>query len=129
MSTINKKIRLGDDLSTYCGKCKEERTHQVVALSGGAQPERVVCRTCHSNHLYRENRAGVKRVSGGSVRERIAKPPVIRTLRPYAVNQTYEAEQWISHPKFGEGKVTEVKAGGKIAVQFGRELRTLLHAG
>lgn len=128
MSTINKKIRLGDDLSTYCGKCKEERTHQVVALSSDGRAERVVCRTCHSNHLYRENKAGSKKAPGGA-REKIISTPVVRSLRPYAVNQTYEADQWISHPKFGEGRVTEVKAGGKIAVQFGRETRTLLHAG
>lgn len=132
MSTISKKIRLGDDLTTYCGKCKEERTHQVVALRGENQAERVVCRTCQSNHLYREKNTGAKRVSvrrGGGGPAELVRPAAVRTLRPYAVVETYEVEQWVSHPKFGEGKVVEVKPGGKIAVQFGREVRTLLHAG
>lgn len=128
MSTISKKIRLGDDLTTYCGKCKEERTHQIVALRGEGQAERVVCRTCHSNHLYREKNTGAKRVAVRRPAE-VVRPAAVRTLRPYAVGETYEAEQWVAHPKFGEGKVLEVKPGGKIAVQFGREVRTLLHAG
>lgn len=132
MSTtkVFKRIRLGDDVSTYCGKCKEERTHQVVAMNGAGGVERVVCRTCQSNHLYREKKTGaVKRVGGAQRQQKAAEaPPSVRSVRPYSVGDVYQTDEWISHPKFGQGRVIEARTG-KVTVRFGTDTRTLLHAG
>jgi hypothetical protein len=135
---IVKKIRLGDDLSTRCGRCKEERSHQVVALGAGGVPERVICRTCGSDHKYRAPKAsGERRSSTGSTRQgtrskvdrgAVDYDPSQHIALQYSPKDVYAPGLFISHPKFGTGRVIEARPG-KIDVKFGSELRTLLHAG
>lgn len=127
------RVRPGDEILTYCGRCRQERTHQVVALNSGGQADRVICRFCQSNHIYRENKTGAKNTPSSkynpSTKEptsssRVAAPP----LRPYSGKEVYAEGDMIQHPKFGQGRVVESR-GGKIDVRFGSEVRTLLHAG
>ena len=126
-----KRLRPGDEVITDCGRCRQERTHQIVALNSEGQPDRVLCRFCQSDHLYRRNKSGAKRASAGG---RATKEPAGSsalgpiTLRPYSVKEVYAAGDVIVHPKFGQGRVTEAREG-KMVVKFGSESRTLLHAG
>ena len=126
-------VRPGDEVAAYCGRCKQERTHQVVALNAKGQADRVICRFCQSNHLYREIKTGAQDVpiskkypasrepSGSS--QSSATP-----LRQYSGKDVYAEGDMIQHPKFGQGRVSKAR-GGKIDVRFGSEVRTLLHAG
>lgn len=138
-SGIVRRVRLGDEVQTYCGRCKEERTHQAVALNSQGGVERVICRTCQGNHLYRDRHASVKK----ETTEKAARTPTTRTPRrradtpptfsdaprhPYSPRESFTKGQLILHTKFGVGEVVEVRAG-KIDVRFTDELRTLLHAG
>jgi hypothetical protein len=121
---IVRRIRLGDEVATYCGKCKEERNHQIVALSMG-QIERVQCKTCGGNHIYREQSAAKK---GRAVRERRATSSsrsAPASSRSYATSEIYNKGDWITHPKFGSGEVVAAR-NGKIDVKFGTTMRTLL---
>lgn len=131
-SGIVKRTRLGDDVLTYCGKCKEERNHQVVALTSDRRIERVVCRYCRSDHLYRDGTASVRKaVKGKQQREALAREEdaaAARVQRQYSTLQVYAAGDFILHPKFGTGKVIDAREG-KIQVRFGDQIRTLLHAG
>lgn len=128
-SGVVKRVRLGDEVLTYCGKCKEERTHQVMALNAGGAIERVTCLTCRGNHLYRGRQAAaVKKTGAGNVRAARAKPVSAASARAYAPTEVYAAGDVVSHPKFGIGEVVEARSG-KIDVRFGGEKRTLLHAG
>jgi hypothetical protein len=45
-------IRLGDDIDDFCVRCKRVMNHAVVSVIGGA-PAKVRCRTCHSDHDFR----------------------------------------------------------------------------
>jgi len=129
---IVRKIRLGDDISTYCGRCKDDRIHQVVALNGSATPDRVICRTCGSDHKFRAVKTTEKRTttrqprasSRRSVEDDIPTGPI----QGYSPKEIFAAGTFISHPKFGTGKVVDAR-DGKIDVRFGTEIRTLLHAG
>ena len=128
-----KKIRLGDDAQAYCGRCKEERMHQVVALHSDGQIERVTCNYCQSAHRYRDPQAATgavktRRTTGARSLEIKTRAASNGPARPYSPRETYAAGDNISHTKFGEGSVVEARQG-KIDVRFGRELRTLLHAG
>ena len=128
-----KRIRLGDDVMAYCGRCKEERMHQVVALHSEGRIERVTCNYCQSTHLYRDPQAKAAAQSRRTTGARAAaevKPRAAsnRPARAYSPQETYAAGDQITHPKFGEGDVVEARPG-KIDVRFGREMRTLLHAG
>jgi hypothetical protein len=130
-----KKIRLGDDAHAYCGRCKEERMHQVVALHSDGQIERVTCNYCQSTHRYRDPQAATTTAASKTRRTTAARSLEAKTravsdkpARPYSPRETFAAGDNISHAKFGEGHVVEARQG-KIDVRFGRELRTLLHAG
>ena len=47
--------RLGDDIDDYCVRCKRIMNHSVVSVLN-AEPAKVRCRTCHSDHDYRHER-------------------------------------------------------------------------
>jgi hypothetical protein len=128
-----KKIRLGDDVQAYCGRCKEERMHQVVALHSAGQIERVTCNYCQSTHRYRDPQAAAgtaktRRTTGARSLEAKTRAASGAPARPYSPREIFAAGDQITHPKFGEGSVVEARQG-KIDVRFGREMRTLLHAG
>lgn len=128
-----KRVGPGDEIVAYCGRCKQERTHQVVALNSAGKADRVICRLCQSNHLYREIKTGTKGTSTPKKHPSIKEPMVssrsgATQLRPYSGKEVYSEGDVIQHPKFGQGRVVEAR-GGKIDVRFGSEMRTLLHAG
>ena len=128
-----KRIRSGDEIETYCGRCKQERTHQVIALNSAGQPDRVICRYCQSDHLYRERKTARKSTTASrnspSANEMTdLSGSSASRLRQYSGKEMYAAGDLIQHPKFGQGRVIEARSG-KIDVKFGSEVRTLLHAG
>ena len=129
-----KRVRPGDDTDTYCGRCKAERTHQVVALNADGAPVNVICRTCGNQHRYHEKREsnaapaarGAGRRAKGS--EKTAGEVPAGPSRPYSPKEVYAEGEWVEHPKFGRGKVAQAR-GGKIEVRFESGSRLLLHAG
>lgn len=127
-----KRLRPGDDTETYCGRCKAERTHQVVALNANGIPATVICRTCGGQHRFHEKkepsaatstRAAGRKSGVASARDAPAGP-----LRPYSPQGVYSEGDWIDHPKFGQGKVLQ-RRDGKIEVRFDSGSRLLVHGG
>src|SRR5947207_14948351 len=49
---FTRDIRLGDDIDDFCVRCKRVMTHNVVSVLNG-KPAKVRCRTCHSDHDFR----------------------------------------------------------------------------
>src|SRR5438046_9392630 len=47
-----REIRLGDDIDDFCVRCKRVMNHNVVSVIDG-KPAKVRCRTCHSDHDFR----------------------------------------------------------------------------
>ena len=132
-----KRIRVGDDVETYCGRCKAERAHVIASMSTASMPAEVICRTCNSQHRFRRpaDAAKPKREPRASVTEGSARrtsksvretPPA--TARTYSPKESYAEGEWIEHKTHGFGKIKAVR-GGKIDVHFDSALRTLLHAG
>src|SRR5439155_20524681 len=54
--TEMRECRLGDIIDDYCVKCKQIMNHAVVSMLS-AEPAKVRCRTCHSDHDYRREQA------------------------------------------------------------------------
>src|SRR5664280_1261899 len=50
------EYRLGDDIDDYCVRCKRIMNHSVVSVLN-AEPAKVRCRTCHSDHDFRHELA------------------------------------------------------------------------
>src|SRR5271157_2404337 len=48
--------RLGDDIDDYCVRCKRIMNHSVVSVIN-AEPAKVRCRICHSDHDFRHEQA------------------------------------------------------------------------
>jgi hypothetical protein len=131
-----KKIRVGDDVETYCGRCKAERTHLVAAMKSDTVPAQVICRTCQTRHNYRAPagaQTAVKRVRAAAAKAGVRTPPPVWTpgdppARPYSTNETYTAGAFVEHPRYGVGRVEDAR-GTKIDVRFTDGVRTLIHAG
>lgn len=49
-------VRLGDDIDDYCVKCKRVMNHLVVSIVNDA-PAKVRCKTCYSDHDFRNEQA------------------------------------------------------------------------
>ena len=78
--------RLGDDIDDYCVRCKRIMNHLVVSVMN-AEPAKVRCRTCHSDHDYR--------------REQI--PPSKADLRKLALfNEVLKTVDPAAEPDLGE---------------------------
>ncbi len=128
---IVKRPQLGGDIEAYCGKCKELREHVIAALNAKGEIERVQCRTCQGNHLYRERASKSTSTRTGTRSSKKDSASAIEgngPLRAYSMQERYAVGDRVEHPKFGLGLVVEVRAG-KIDVKFGKELKILVHAG
>ncbi|MCG3159937.1 MAG: hypothetical protein JMDDDDMK_00963 [Acidobacteria bacterium] len=128
---IVKRPQLGGDVDAYCGKCKETREHVIAAINPDGSIGRVECRTCRSNHIYRERSAKTSTTRSSTraaKKESVSVIEDIGPLRAYSMQERFAAGDRVDHPKFGVGVVVEVRAG-KIDVKFGREVKTLIHAG
>ena len=70
---IVKRSQVGGDVDAYCGKCKDVREHVIAAINPDGSIGRVECRTCHSNHIYRErsSRAATTRSSTRGAKKRL----------------------------------------------------------
>jgi len=49
-------LRLGDVIDDFCVKCRRLTNHSIVSLINGAAAK-VRCRTCYSDHDYRNEQA------------------------------------------------------------------------
>jgi hypothetical protein len=50
------ELRLGDVIDDFCVKCKRLTNHAIVSLVD-EKPAKVRCRTCYSDHDYRNEQA------------------------------------------------------------------------
>ena len=124
--------KLGQQVDYYCGTCKVDRYHTVAAVSPDGRNERIVCGYCNSARKYREPTAPTTRktsASGGTRRTRASAEPLetVAVVHPYSPHQEYDKGDVIQHPKYGRGRVADVR-GDRIDVKFadGAE-RTFLH--
>jgi len=51
--TFARQYRAGQSVEDHCRSCHEDRIHTVIVVDGHAQPLRVACDFCRSEHNYR----------------------------------------------------------------------------
>ncbi len=61
-------VRLGDDIDDFCVKCKRVMNHLVVSIVSEG-PAKVRCKTCYSDHDFRNEQAPPPKEK---------KPPVVK---------------------------------------------------
>jgi hypothetical protein len=144
------KLSVGSEVESWCGKCKEMTTHNIVAMVG-EQPKQVICQVCSSRHEYRtepparhRQAARTGTASDGNAvastrrvnedRELAKRQEAKRQLqkelaeavdpRPFDPKGRYKAGEIIAHPEYGRGKIENVLRGSML-VRFLEGLRPL----
>jgi hypothetical protein len=146
------KMSVGGEVDSWCGKCKEMTTHNVVAMVGD-QPKQVICQVCNSRHDFRtEPPARHKKAAAASAtsssmggemgstarrnedrelqKRQEAKRQLQKELQEAAEPRTfdpkarYKAGEIIVHPEHGRGKIENVLRGS-LLVRFLEGLRPL----
>ncbi|HLK93752.1 MAG TPA: hypothetical protein VKZ18_27920 [Polyangia bacterium] len=125
-----KKVGVGADVESWCGRCAELTTHSIVAMVGD-EPKQVLCQVCGSRHAHRTTAArrtttGATSTATGEVEQvgRAVDPEAKRraaelralgeevaaaaTVRVFDPKERYKAGEIISHPEFGRGKIENV---------------------
>src|SRR4029450_6068254 len=51
--TSRRQYRAGQSVEDYCRQCHEDRIHTIIVVDAHAQPLRVTCDFCRSEHNYR----------------------------------------------------------------------------
>ena len=136
-----RKIVVGSELESYCGKCKMELNHVVVAMVDDA-PKRVQCLTCKSVHNHRLLKTKVKKTAKPKKKKTRAKSSKVSatakwnalmpqwddaSAKPYSIYDSFSVNDWIDHGKFGRGGVTEVLGPDKIITLFESGEKMLMH--
>jgi hypothetical protein len=80
--------RLGDDIDDYCVRCKRVMNHSVVSVIN-AEPAKVRCRICHSDHDFRHEQAPPPKVDA---RKQALFNEVLKKANPLAVEAAVEVE-------------------------------------
>jgi hypothetical protein len=129
----------GEDIESWCTKCKLELGHTIVAMVGNL-PKRVKCNTCNSLHNYRAKpvekgsartrASGQKRTSRGKTyKDYLALLTEADRSNPraYSIKSTFRENDVIEHPKFGTGLVLPTVKDNKIEVIFENGPKLLIH--
>jgi len=81
--------RLGDDIDDYCVRCKRVMNHSVVSVIN-AEPAKVRCRICHSDHDFRHEQAPPPKVDA---RKQALFNEVLKKANPQAVEAVVAVEE------------------------------------
>lgn len=134
---FNHDDEVGQELETYCPKCKTEMVHRITVIKEG-KIRKVICNGCSTEHAYKQlyeidEEDGEKRKPG---RPRKAEPvkgkrgprkkdwtSLIAKVEKaqivdYDIKKDFTEAPAIRHKKFGVGVITKVLADNKIEVVF-----------
>jgi hypothetical protein len=151
MNTAASEIVVGKEIVSYCTKCKMDLGHTIVAMKG-ANPARVMCRTCKSEHNFKAKKGvkepGTVAAAKGTPRApRVPKEPKgdkavpvevewmkqingsTKPLKDYAANVSFSTGDKITHPSFGEGIIQKLIFPNKVEVLFRTDMKVLIHSG
>jgi len=132
-NVLYRRPSVGKEVVSYCGRCKDERTHIVSAMDGEVV-SRVTCSTCGSLHNFkqkpeprRSGRPAAARAPKQKAGARFTIEPRGRTVKSYSMQSLFSTGDVIDHPKFGLGEVQTSLQPNKIEVRFQEGIKLLLH--
>src|SRR5215468_12619112 len=83
--------RLGDDIDDFCVRCKRVMNHAIVSVMN-AEPAKVRCRTCHSDHDFRHEQPPPPKVD---LRKQAAFNEVLKKVDPAADEGAVEEDETV----------------------------------
>jgi hypothetical protein len=81
--TAPRQYRAGQSVEDYCRQCKEDRIHTVIVVDGDAQPLRVTCDFCRSEHNFRGGPRNSPRAAEGTDSTDVKRPVREVPSRPF----------------------------------------------
>lgn len=138
---MSRKPSAGGFIATYCTRCRLDLGHTIIAMTG-EKIVRVKCRTCGSEHNYREKtkkktptpetgKRSVKRESLIKSPEKQWEAAMAKASGEeeilYDMGRKYREGEIVSHPTFGKGVVVK-RAEKKVTILFKEQERTLVSA-
>ena len=96
--------RLGDIIDDYCVKCKQIMNHAIVSMLN-ADPAKVRCRTCHSDHDYRREQAPPSKVD---LRKQALFQEVLAKLDPTPAPEILDGDEEDSKPKAAKARAKKI---------------------
>lgn len=125
--------KVGDDIDSWCGKCKKMLAHTIEAFVDGT-PARVSCNTCRSQHGYKAQPPGQGKPTAARTGKRtvnryqsLLKAAESEVAKSYSPTTTFALGDVVEHPTFGRGVATAIKDGAKIEILFEMGSKTLVH--
>jgi hypothetical protein len=108
----------GKNIESYCGRCKLNLDHTIMAMDGDAIAK-VRCKTCGSSHKFinpgtpqRMRKAGVKKGAGEAATAEIIWETSLASARgreaEYSMVVKYRIGDIVNHHTFGKGIVTKL---------------------
>src|SRR5262249_991910 len=133
MSTLPK---VASNFLTHCKKCDQERFHKVLAHVTSATAK-IECEVCHSKKTYklnegksvakkpRKTKAETAAIAMNARYQELLEKHGTEKAQPYRMNNVYQMDATIEHPKFGVGYVV-ASLPDKIEVVFQDSSRHLV---
>jgi len=123
---MSRQYEAGDNIISWCTKCKLILDHTVVALVEEL-PKKVKCNTCNGRHIFRAEEP-VKKTKAKSTRKPKVTPyeafraelseEDLSHARKYVIKGNFKKDQVIEHTRFGIGLVSSVILKTRIEVLF-----------
>ena len=128
---MNNTIEVGENILSYCGKCKADSLHIIFAMEN-SKISKVTCESCGAKHNYRKPKsltedkpskntksaASRKIKKSSKKRNDILENHDTNTVLNYSIKQNYNESSIIRHSSFGIGVVTKKIGQEKIEVEF-----------
>jgi hypothetical protein len=101
--TAPRQYRAGQSVEDYCRQCKEDRIHTIIVVDGHAEPIRVTCDFCRSEHNYRGGPRNTRATEGTESSDRkarategtessdVRRPPSVATVSEPPMDNDLEA--------------------------------------
>jgi hypothetical protein len=134
----DKKLEVGKEILSYCGKCKLALAHTIISLNKKGNADKCECNTCGATHKYRDpDKATKKRAPAKKApkKEKISPEMIWKEAiasakglsQPYKMNGDFSEGDLIEHSTFGKGVVGELISDKKIRVIFEEGEKILVH--
>jgi len=131
-----KEIGPGQEVLSYCGKCKLALAHVVISMNKKGNIDKCECKTCGATHKYRDPEKAAKKRTPRAPKKTSASPAekwnkavsdTKRIALPYEMSGEYSEGNIIDHSTFGKGVVEENIPPNKIKVIFEEGAKILIH--
>lgn len=125
---------VGQEIEAYCIKCVADTPHMVITRYED-EIKRVRCNACDDTHPFRQPKGEEDEAVAGSKKKALKAKPTWEQMmsknkkeaKVYNINDIYEEMDFVSHPTFGFGFVTELIDHQKIEISFQHNKRILIH--